>query len=32
MTPFEQQQKFLELVREGPGYLAFKSFDGRFKQ
>lgn len=32
MTPYEQQKKFLDLVREGPGYLAFKSIDGQFKQ
>jgi hypothetical protein len=32
MTPFEQQKKFLDLVREGPGYLAYKPIDGKFKQ
>ena len=32
MTPFKQQHKFLDLVREGPGYLAYKPIDGPFKQ
>jgi len=32
MTPFEQRKKFLDLVREGPGYLAYKPTDGTFKQ
>jgi putative DNA primase/helicase len=32
MTPFEQQKKFLDLVREGSGYLAYKPIDGKFKQ
>lgn len=32
MTPYEQRKKFLDLVREGPGYLAYKPIDGQFKQ
>jgi len=32
MTVFEQQRKFLELFREGPGYLAFRTVDGIFAQ
>jgi len=32
MTPFEQQEQFLKLFREGPGYVAFKQIDGHFTQ
>ena len=32
MTPFKQQEEFLKLFREGPGYVAFKQVDGHFTQ
>lgn len=32
MTPFEQQRKYLELFRQGPGYLAYKPVGGSFTQ
>jgi len=32
MTPIEQQRKFLELFRQGPGYIGFKPTDGLYTQ
>jgi len=32
MTPIKQQRKFLELFRQGPGYIGFKPTDGLYTQ
>lgn len=32
MTPFDQQRKYLELFRQGPGYLAYKPVCESFTQ
>ena len=32
MTSFEQQEQFLKLFRDGPGYIAFKPAGGTFTQ